>query len=36
MIALLFALVMAGGLLASGKVGSSMARLTWLIGWVTR
>ena len=35
-IALLFALVTAGGLLASGKVDALMAELTWLIDWVTR
>ena len=35
-IALLFALVIAGGLHASGKVDALMARLTWLIDWVTR
>lgn len=36
MIVLLFALVTAGGLLASGKVHALMARLTGLIDWVTR
>jgi len=35
-IALLFAFVIAGGLLAAGKVDALMARLTWLIDWVTR
>ncbi len=34
-IALLFALVIAGGLLASGKVHAFMVQLTWLIDWVT-
>jgi hypothetical protein len=35
-IALMFALVTAGGLLASGKIDSSMARIAWMIDWVTR
>ncbi len=35
-IALLFALVIVGGQLGSGKVDALMTRLTWLIDWVTR
>ncbi|MCK5411906.1 MAG: hypothetical protein KAI98_06450 [Gemmatimonadetes bacterium] len=35
-IGLLFALVIAGGLLASGKVDALVARITWLIDWFTR
>lgn len=36
LIALLFSLVIVGGLLASDRVHALMARLTWLIDWVTR